>query len=275
MKPFALNVLWLAFAATASQTKTAETQPIRGLRLDASLQKTSVLLMEALELSLTLVNESGAVLQDSPRLQFDTSNLTIQLSREGKNISFAQPVPLSPKHDTGVAESLGAGARKSARFSILFDWDTATYPFMKPGSYTLTVSARARNGRSVTSSALQFSVVQPSEAQRAELMELHATDAYQYTFAPGVIVNERNADERVKQFLEFHAKHPGSPFAEEAHYVAAVLYDYRSIITYRNEEAKAAEAKRLLKNALEDYIRAGRGRYVDDARQLLTIRFPK
>lgn len=274
MKLLTLNVLWFAFAASA-QSKTPETQPIQGLRFDASLQKTSVMPMEPLELNLAIVNESGVVLQDSPRLQFDNLNLSIRLSRDGKEIPFTQPVPLSPKHDSGVAEKIEPGRRKAAQFLILFDWNTATYPFMKPGSYSMTIFAHSRDGRSVTSQRLQFAVTEPSESQRRELIELHATEAYQYTFAPAAIINARNADERIKGFLEFQSRHPESPFAYETQYLAALLYDYRSIITYKNDESKTAETKRMLKNALNDYIRAGRGRYVADANQLLAMRFPK
>lgn len=271
-----------AFGSLAAAPAAPQTQPMAGLRLDARVAPASALPMEPIVLDLTITNESTGVAKDAPMLTFVNGNITMHAVRDGVAIPYSKPVPSPEPENQTFYKDLKPRESISARFKLVYDWSTERFPLCQPGNYTLTISVNGRSGaepatskRAAVSTTVSFTILEPTEPQRRELMELHATEAYQYSFAPSAILGDPDADTKVAHFLDFANRHPNSPFGAEAPYVAAGVYRYRAAVSYKNDPAKSADANRMLKIALEDYIRAGKGSYLKEAREDLLKWFKK
>lgn len=280
MNPY---VTLFAAVAVLGWPRTSGAQDLSSIRLNAQLAKTALLPLEPLELELTMENGTRKAVEGVPMLTFDDGLLSVSLERNGKPIPWTHPV-LSTAHGEGQKKTrtLEPGDRVSAKFSLAYDWSSESFPCILPGEYTIVIRAAAPGSgsrpaqksvdvapaqRTIVSNVLTFRVLEPDASQMAELQQLHFTCAYPYTFAPDAIVHDRDADVHVARLLQFAADHPQSPFATNAMYVAARLYHYRSAVTWRDDATRSGEFQSLYKKALGDYVAAGRGDYLAEAKR--------
>lgn len=273
MRTISLAFLATALSAAAAQPRAAS-RPFDGLALNVKLTKTAITAMEPLEVELTLRNITNRAVTGAPFLTAVNGNVHFEFTYGGAPLKVAQPVPRGPEKEGAALDGeLAAGASASAKFKILHDWDTGAFPFVKSGDYTVTVTVHALDKeRLVSAPAAAFTVSGPSEGNRAELQELHATEAFQYSTAPELIATDGEAEEKVTKLLSFQSSHPRSPFIVEFNYIAAIYYDYAARVRHRDDTVKAAEDRRKGDAALKDYISAARGEYLQNAKRLAAAR---
>lgn len=227
--------------------------------------------METLEIEATLVNETARAIPGAPRLTAAGDQLTLEFTFAGAPLPVRQAIPRPPeKENASVDFEIPARGRETARFTLLYDWDTAAFPFTREGTYTVTATAHAADRNVVVVSAAQsFQVLPLADAARTELMELHATEGYQYSIAPERIISDREAPEKVKKLLAFESAHPASPLIVEFRLIAALYYDFVA----RTGAGAAADAARVeAERHLKDYISSGRGSRLADARRMLQLK---